>query len=39
VYVLCVFVYAHIHTLHVGYADVSPVVETGHLESPEECFV
>ena len=36
VYVLCVCVYAHTHTLHVGYSDVSPVVGTRHLESPEE---
>jgi len=36
VYVLCVCVYAHSHTLHVGYSDVSPVVGTRHLESPEE---
>ena len=36
VYVLCVCVYAHTHTLHVGYSDVSPGVETRHLESPEE---
>jgi len=36
VYVLCVCVYAHIHTLHVGYSDVSPGVGTRHLESPEE---
>ena len=32
VYVLCVCVYAHTHTLHVGYSDVSP----GHLESLQE---
>ena len=36
VYVLCVCVYAHTHTLHVGYSDVSPGVGTRHLESPEE---
>jgi len=36
VYVLCVCVYAHTHTLHVGYSDVSPGVGTSHLESPEE---
>ena len=36
VYVLCVYVYAHTHTLHVGYSDVSPGVGTRHLESPEE---
>ena len=36
VYVLCVCVYAHTHTLHVGYSDVSPGVVTRHLESPEE---
>ena len=36
VYVLCVCVYAHAHTLHVGYSDVSPGVRTRHLESPEE---
>ena len=35
-YVLCVCVYAHTHTLHVGYSDVSPGVGTRHLESPEE---
>ena len=35
-YVLCVCVYAHTHTLHVGYSDVSPGVRTRHLESPEE---
>jgi len=29
-------VYAHAHTLHVGYSDVSPGVGTRHLESPEE---
>jgi len=34
--VLCVCVYAHAHTLHVGYSDVSPGVGTRHLESPEE---
>ena len=33
----CVWcVYAHTHTLHVGYSDVSPGVGTRHLESPEE---
>ena len=31
-----VCVYAHTHTLHVGYSDVSPGVGTRHLESPEE---
>ena len=38
VYVLCVCVYAHTHTLHVGNSDVSPGVGTRHLEtrSPEE---
>jgi len=36
VYVLCVCVYAHAHTLHVGYSDVNPEVGTRHLESPEE---
>jgi len=36
VYVLCVCVYAHTHTLHVGYSDVSPGVGTRHLESTEE---
>jgi len=36
VYVLCVCVYAHTHTLHVGYSDVSPGVGKRHLESPEE---
>ena len=36
VYVLCVCVYAHTHTLHVGYSAVSPGVGTRHLESPEE---
>jgi len=36
VYVLCVCVYAHTHTLHVGYSDVSPGVGVRHLESPEE---
>jgi len=38
VYVLCVCVsgYAHAHTLHVGYSDVSLSVGTRHLESPEE---
>jgi len=35
VYVLCVCVYAHAHTLHEGYSDVSPGVRTRHLESPE----
>ena len=33
VYVLYVCVYAHTHTLHVGYSDVSPGVGTRHLES------
>jgi len=32
----CVCVYAHAHTLHVGYSDVSPGVGTRHLESPAE---
>ena len=36
VYVLCMCVYAHTHTLHVGYSDVSPGVATRHLEGPEE---
>ena len=36
VYVLCVCVYAHTHTLHAGYSDVSSGVGTRHLESPEE---
>ena len=39
VYVLRVCVYAHTHTLHVRYSDVSPGVGTRHLEtrrSPEE---
>ena len=36
VYVFCVCVYAHTHTLHVRYSDVSPGVGTRHLESPEE---
>ena len=36
VYVLCVCVYAHALTLHVGYSDVSPGVGTKHLETPEE---
>jgi len=36
VYVRCVCVYAHTHTLHVWYSDVSPGVGTRHLESPEE---
>jgi len=36
VYVSCVCVYAHTHTLHVVYSDVNPVVRTRHLESPEE---
>jgi len=35
-YVLCVCVYTHAHTMHVGYSDVSPGVGTRHLESPEE---
>ena len=35
-YVLCVCVCAHAHTLHVGYSDVSPGVGTRHLESPAE---
>jgi len=34
VYVLCVCVYAHTHTLYVGYSDVNPGVGTRHLESP-----
>ena len=33
---VCVCVYAHAHTLHVGYSDVSPGVGTRHLESSEE---
>jgi len=36
VYVVCVCVYAHTHTLNMRYLDVSPGVGTGHLESPEE---
>ena len=36
VYVLCVCVCTHAHTLHVGYSDVSLGVGTRHLESPEE---
>jgi len=32
----CVCVYAHTHTLHVGYLDVSPGVGTRHLQSLEE---
>ena len=36
VYVLCVSVYVHTHTLHVGYSDVSPGVGSRPLESPEE---
>ena len=36
VYVLCVCVYAHTHTLHVGYSDVSQGVGTRHLENLEE---
>ena len=36
VYVFCVCVYAHAHTLHVGSLDVSPGVGTRHLGSPEE---
>ena len=36
VYVLCVCVYVHTHTLHVGYSDVNPGVGTRHLENPEE---
>ena len=36
VYVLCVCVYAHTHTLYVGYSDVSQGVRTRHLESPEK---
>jgi len=39
VYVLCVCVYAHTHTLHVGYSDASPGVGTRHLGSPEEIHV
>ena len=34
--VLCVCVYAHTHTLQVGYSDMSPGVGTRHLESLEE---
>jgi len=30
-----VCVYAHTHTLHVGYSDVSPGVGTRHLEGPK----
>jgi len=33
----CACVYAHAHTLHVGYLDMSPGVGMRHLESPEEC--
>jgi len=33
---VCVCVYAHTHTLHMGYSDVSPGVGTRHLENPEE---
>ena len=36
VYVRCVCVYAHTHTLHVWYSDVSTGVGTKHLEIPEE---
>ena len=35
-YVLCVRVYAHAHTLHVGYSNVNPGVGMRHLESVEE---
>ena len=35
-YVLCVYAYAHTHTLHVKYWDVSPGVGMRHLESPAE---
>ena len=35
-YLLCVCVRAHAHTLHVEYSDVSPGVGTTHLDSPEE---
>ena len=35
-FMFCVCVYAHTHTLHVGYSDVSPGVGTRHLESQEE---
>ena len=38
-HVLCVHVYAHTHTLHAGYSDVSPGVGTGHLESLEEIHI
>jgi len=30
-----VCVYAHTHTLHVGYSDVSPGVGTRHLQGPK----
>ena len=33
---VCVFMYVHTRTLHVGNLDMSPVVRTRHLESPEE---
>ena len=36
VYMLCVRLYAHTHTLHVRYLDVSPDVGTRYLESPAE---
>jgi len=36
VHVLCVCVYAHAHTLHVRYSDVSPGVGMRHPESSEE---
>ena len=39
VYVLWSCVYAHAHTLHVGYSDVSPVVKKRHLEKPEEIYM
>jgi len=29
-------VYAHTHSLHVWYSDVSPGIGTRHLESPEQ---
>jgi len=36
VYVLCVCVHTHAHTLHVVYSNVSPGVRARHMESPEE---
>jgi len=32
---VCVCVYAHTHTAHMGYSDVSPGVRMRHLKGPK----